>query len=97
MCIRDRRYREQGITHIRCQSGGYGGGGYGKAPASAPEGALDGIYLDSKKYMRDTLKPVSYTHLDVYKRQTLLTISISNSLQNQPIQPRERNEYCKPF
>ena len=56
LCDNIQRYREQGITHIRCQSGGYGGGGYGKAPASAPEGALDGIYLDSKKYMRDTLK-----------------------------------------
>lgn len=50
------RYREQGITHIRCQSGGYGGDGYGKAPASAPQRAADGVYLDSKKYMRETLK-----------------------------------------
>ena len=56
LCDNIARYREQGITHIRCQSGGYGGGGYGKAPASAPVGASDGIYLDSKKYMRDTLK-----------------------------------------
>ena len=30
------QYREQGITHIRCQSGGYGGGGFGDAPAHAP-------------------------------------------------------------
>ncbi|MGN6804451.1 MAG: enolase C-terminal domain-like protein [Trinickia sp.] len=50
------QYREQGITHIRCQSGGYGGDGYGKAPASAPQRAADGVYLDSKKYMRETLK-----------------------------------------
>jgi mannonate dehydratase len=42
-------YREQGITHIRCQSGGYGGGGFGKAPSSAPRGAPDGIYLDSRR------------------------------------------------
>ncbi|GHU39220.1 hypothetical protein AGMMS50256_38980 [Betaproteobacteria bacterium] len=56
LCDNIRKYREQGITHIRCQSGGYGGGGYGKAPASAPSGAPDGIYLDSRKYMRDTLK-----------------------------------------
>ncbi|HEY3540307.1 MAG TPA: enolase C-terminal domain-like protein [Trinickia sp.] len=50
------QYREQGITHIRCQSGGYGGDCYGKAPASAPQRAADGVYLDSKKYMRETLK-----------------------------------------
>ncbi|MDR5805667.1 MULTISPECIES: enolase C-terminal domain-like protein [unclassified Caballeronia] len=56
LCENIQRYREQGITHIRCQSGGYGGGGFGKAPQSAPRGAPDGIYLDSRKYIRDTLK-----------------------------------------
>ncbi|MDB5847101.1 MAG: mandelate racemase/muconate lactonizing protein, partial [Rhodoferax sp.] len=56
LCDNIARYREQGITHIRCQSGGYGGAGFGAAPASAPTGAPGGIYLDSKKYMRDTLK-----------------------------------------
>ena len=56
LCDNIARYREQGITHIRCQSGGYGGGGYGQAPAGAPQGAPDGIYLDSRKYMRETLK-----------------------------------------
>ncbi len=56
LCENIQRYREQGITHIRCQSGGYGGGGFGAAPGSAPAGAADGIYLDSRKYMRDTLK-----------------------------------------
>ncbi|MDB5895235.1 MAG: mandelate racemase/muconate lactonizing protein, partial [Rhodoferax sp.] len=55
LCDNIERYRAQGITHIRCQSGGYGGG-FGAAPASAPAGAPPGIYLDSKKYMRDTLK-----------------------------------------
>jgi mannonate dehydratase len=50
------RYREQGITHIRCQSGGYGGGGYGAAPAHAAETGADGVYLDPRKYMRDTVK-----------------------------------------
>lgn len=50
------KYRELGITHIRCQSGGYGGGGFGAAPKTAPRGAPDGVYLDSKSYMRDTLK-----------------------------------------
>ena len=56
LCDNIARYREQGITHIRCQSGGYGGSGFGPAPASAPEGAARGIYLDSRQYMRDTLK-----------------------------------------
>ncbi|MEO7335226.1 MAG: enolase C-terminal domain-like protein [Caldimonas sp.] len=50
------RYREQGIGHIRCQSGGYGGGRHGDAPAHAPEGAAEGVYLDPRKYMRDTVK-----------------------------------------
>ncbi|WP_277185751.1 enolase C-terminal domain-like protein [Caballeronia sp. BR00000012568055] len=56
LCDNIQRYREQGITHIRCQSGGYGGGTFGAAPARAPEGAPDGIYLDSRKYIRETLK-----------------------------------------
>ena len=56
LCDNIQKYREQGITHIRCQSGGYGGGGYGHAPSSAPLNALPGIYLDSRKYMRDTVQ-----------------------------------------
>ena len=36
LCENIQEYREQGITHIRCQSGGYGGGGFGKAPSNAP-------------------------------------------------------------
>jgi mannonate dehydratase len=56
LCENIQKYREQGITHIRCQSGGYGGGAYGRAPSSAPQGAADGVYLDSRKYMRETLK-----------------------------------------
>ena len=39
LCDNIQKYREQGITHIRCQSGGYGGSSFGKAPASAPTGA----------------------------------------------------------
>ncbi|WP_094603685.1 D-galactonate dehydratase family member [Sporomusa silvacetica DSM 10669] len=56
LCENIQKYNEQGITHIRCQCGGYGGGGYSKAPFNSPSGALAGVYLDSKKYMRDTLK-----------------------------------------
>jgi mannonate dehydratase len=50
------RLREQGITHIRCQSGGYGGGAFGDAPAHAAANAPKGIYLDQRKYMRETVK-----------------------------------------
>lgn len=56
LCDNIARYREQGITHIRCQSGGYGGSAFGPAPERAPEGAAPGVYLDTRKYMRDTLK-----------------------------------------
>ncbi|MEY4267354.1 MAG: hypothetical protein RIS90_1889 [Pseudomonadota bacterium] len=56
LCDNIQKYRAQGITHIRCQSGGYGGGGHAKAPAQAPQGALDGVYLNPRQYMRDTVK-----------------------------------------
>lgn len=56
LCDNIQKYREQGITHIRCQSGGYGGGGYGAAPAHAASHAPDGVYLDARKYMRETVK-----------------------------------------
>lgn len=56
ICENIQRFQEMGITHLRCQCGGYGGGGYGAAPKTAPMGALDGIYLDSRKYIRDTVK-----------------------------------------
>ena len=56
LCDNIQKYREQGITHIRCQSGGYGGGVYGAAPAHAPSHAPDGVYLDARKYMRETVK-----------------------------------------
>ncbi|MDY3618596.1 enolase C-terminal domain-like protein [Agathobaculum sp.] len=56
LCENIARYREMGITHIRCQCGGYGGGTFGKAPATAPDGALDGVYLDARQYIRDTVK-----------------------------------------
>ena len=55
LCDNIQKYREQGITHVRCQSGGYGGGSFGPAPAGAPRGSANGIYLDGKKYMRETI------------------------------------------
>ena len=56
LCDNIEKYRAQGITHIRCQSGGYGDRRTLKAPATAPDGAPEGIYLDSRQYMRDTIK-----------------------------------------
>lgn len=56
ICENIEKYREIGVKHIRCQCGGYGGTGYGDAPVGAAKGAKPGVYLDSKKYMRDTLK-----------------------------------------
>ena len=56
LCDNIQKYRDQGITHVRCQSGGYGGGGFGKAPAGATEGAPKGVYLDQRKYMRETVR-----------------------------------------
>jgi mannonate dehydratase len=56
ICDNIQRYREMGIKHIRCQCGGYGGTGFGFAPEESPLGAENGIYLNSRKYMRDTLK-----------------------------------------
>jgi mannonate dehydratase len=56
LCDHIQKYRDQGITHVRCQSGGYGGRRYGDAPAGAPAGAAQGVYLDSRKYTRDTVK-----------------------------------------
>lgn len=56
ICDNIERFREMGIQTIRCQCGGYGGDAYGQTPATAPEGALPGIYLDSRSYIRDTVK-----------------------------------------
>ena len=49
-------YRSLGVKHLRIQSGGYGGGLDLKAPIDAPIGALDGIYLNSREYIRKTVK-----------------------------------------
>ena len=55
LCDKIEEFQGKGITHIRCQAGGYGGGGYGPAPPDSPAGAADGIYLDPRGYMRATI------------------------------------------
>ncbi len=56
LCENIQRFREMGITAIRCQCGGYGGESFGQTPPWAPVGANPGVYLDSRKYIRDTVK-----------------------------------------
>ena len=55
LCENIQKFQEIGITHIRCQCGGYGGEQYGRVPASAPTGALEGVYLDEFEYLRNTV------------------------------------------
>lgn len=55
ICENIERFREMGLRHLRCQCGGYGGSEYGYIPTGAPRGAKKGIYLDSRKYIRDTV------------------------------------------
>ncbi|MDO4438106.1 MAG: enolase C-terminal domain-like protein [Eubacteriales bacterium] len=49
-------YKDMGLQIIRCQCNGYGGSDYGYIPETAPEKASPGLYLDSKKYIRDTVQ-----------------------------------------
>lgn len=56
ICDNIQEYIEKGVKCVRCQSGGYGGGVYGKAPASAPVGSLNGIYVETQSYVRDTIE-----------------------------------------
>ena len=54
LCENIKKYMELGVGTIRCQCGGYGGGGYDLPPAGAPDGAQKGVYLNSAAYIRDT-------------------------------------------
>lgn len=56
LCDNILKLLDQGITHIRCQGGGYGGTPFGPAPDHAVRGAPQGVYLDQRKYMRETLR-----------------------------------------
>jgi mannonate dehydratase len=55
---RVREFTEQGVRHVRCQLGGYGGRGV--LPA-APKGALPGAYFDPAAYARAV--PELFAHL----------------------------------
>lgn len=56
ICDNIDKYMSIGIKYIRCQKGGYGGGDFGPAPAGSAKNAQNGLYVDNRKYMRDTLK-----------------------------------------
>ena len=56
LCENIQKYKDLGVKTIRCQAGGYGGSAYGSAPATAPAGAAKGVYLDTKKYIRETVR-----------------------------------------
>lgn len=56
LCENIQKFQEMGITNIRCQCGGYGGESYGVTPATAPKNAMPGVYLDSKSYIKNTVK-----------------------------------------
>lgn len=40
ICENIQRFQEMGITHLRCQCGGYGGAPYGQTPGRHPEGHM---------------------------------------------------------
>lgn len=56
LCENIQRFQEMGITNIRCQCGGYGGESYGSIPSTAPKHAQPGVYLDSRSYIKNTVK-----------------------------------------
>ena len=58
LCANIQKYVDLGVKTIRVQCGGYGGGGYGSAPSGSPVNALDGVYLDGKKYIAQTVKMI---------------------------------------
>lgn len=89
ICENIQRFHEMGIRHIRCQCGGYGGTEYGNIPKTAPIGSLPGIYLDSKKYMKDTIKL-----FDGIRKKLGFDIELIHDVHER-ISPREAIEFVK--
>lgn len=58
LCANIQKYVDLGVKTIRVQCGGYGGGGYSSAPVGTPANAPDGVYLDSRKYIAQTVKMI---------------------------------------
>lgn len=58
LCANIQKYVNLGVKTIRVQCGGYGGGGYSSAPVGTPANAPDGVYLDARKYISQTVKMI---------------------------------------
>ena len=65
MCIRDRNDIDLVLMHGRGGAVGRGGGPANKAVLAQPKGSVNCFFK--------LTEPVSYTHLDVYKRQPRLS------------------------
>ena len=75
MCIRDRLYTtpEDALATVEA----LGLGENGRFMAALTFGNVHGVYKPGNVKLRpEILKPVSYTHLDVYKRQAALTLRL---------------------
>lgn len=64
-----RRFREQGVDHIRIQFGGYGGRA---AQLNRPDGVPDGVYYCPDQYYRNTLKLFDYIRTNIGDEVELL-------------------------
>lgn len=60
LCANIKKYVDLGVKTIRVQCGGYGGGEYGPAPVGAPSGAPDGVYLNAKEYIKNTIRMIDF-------------------------------------
>lgn len=82
-------YKGLGVKHLRIQSGGYGGGLELKAPATAPKGALAGIYLNSREYIKKTVNL-----FDNLRNKLGFDIDFVHDVHER-IAPNEAVELCK--
>lgn len=64
-----RHFQAEGVRHVRVQFGGYGGAQSGER---RPEGALPGVYLDPRTYMRRTLEALMHVRQAVGSEMELL-------------------------
>ena len=62
----------EGKIHIYSHDGGSYSAGYGQPAVMAAKMAQEGRSVEEiNAYLEESIAPVSYTHLDVYKRQVL--------------------------
>ena len=63
------KFLEQGVRHVRCQCGGYGGLRY---EGARPDGALDGSYFHPRSYMRSNLAAIEHVRKTIGDEVELL-------------------------